>query len=168
MLITTKTGNLSSFDIGTRVVDAVLFEWYETAKRVQRKRSNKGIDLSLKFLQQPPDFREGDILNLDDDSVIIVEIVPCDSLIIFPADSFELASICYEIGNKHLPLFYDEGSLLVPYEKPLHRLLEAQGFRTERAERKLLKPLKTTVAPHTDSNSPSLFSRIMQLTTGEK
>ena len=76
---------------------------------------------------------------------------------------FEMASVCYEIGNKHLPLFYEEESLLVPFDAPLMRLLQAQGYDISKEERKLLQPLKTTVAPHSDGNN-SLFSKIMKLT----
>ena len=59
-----------------------------------------------------------------------------------------MASVCYEIGNKHLPLFYENDELLVPFELPLFRLLEAQGYDVRQEERKLLQPLKTTVSPH--------------------
>jgi urease accessory protein len=139
MLINKKSGNISTTETGRRIVDPVLFEWFETRKRIQRKTSRSGEEVVIKFLQQSPDLNEG-----------------------------ETASVCYEIGNKHLPLFFDKGNLLVPYEKPLHRLLEAQGYSTELALHKLLNPLNTTVAPHSESGSTSLFSRIMQLTTGDK
>jgi urease accessory protein len=76
---------------------------------------------------------------------------------------FEMASVCYEIGNKHLPLFYEDECLLVPLDIPLMRLLSAQGYDVKEEKRKLLQPLKTTVSPHGDSNS-SLFSKIMKLT----
>jgi urease accessory protein len=77
---------------------------------------------------------------------------------------FEMASICYEIGNKHLPLFFENDELLVPFEMPLYKLLTAQGYGVKQEQRKLLQPLKTTVSPHSNS-SETLFSKIMKLTT---
>ena len=74
---------------------------------------------------------------------------------------FEMATMCYEIGNKHLPLFYESDQLLVPFEMPLFRILSAQGFDVQQATRKLLQPLKTTVAPHNVSISDNLFSTII-------
>jgi urease accessory protein len=74
-----------------------------------------------------------------------------------------MASVCYEIGNKHLPLFYEKDELLVPFEMPLFRLLSAQGYIIKQDKRKLLQPLKTTVAAHAHGNN-SLFSKIMQFT----
>ena len=168
MLINKKSGNIATTEIGQRMVDPVLFEWFETRKRIQRKTSLSGAEVVIRFLQESPDLREGDILFMDDQHIISVDIIACDCLVITPKNLFETASVCYEIGNKHLPLFFEEGNLLVPYEKPLHRLLEAQGYSVEKALRKLLHPLNTTVAPHAESGSGSLFSRIMQLTTGEK
>jgi urease accessory protein len=77
---------------------------------------------------------------------------------------FEMASVCYEIGNKHLPLFYANDELLVPFEFPLFRLLSVQHYDVKQEERKLLQPLNTTVLPHGHGGS-SLFSKIMKLTT---
>jgi urease accessory protein len=168
MLINKKSGNIFSTEIGQRTPDPVRFEWFETKKRIQRKTSQSGDDVVIKFLQQSPDLSEGDILFIDEKRVIIVEIIACECLVISPRNIFETASVCYEIGNKHLPLFFESGNLLVPYEKPLHRLLEAQGYDTEVASRKLLHPLNTTVSPHGEPGSTSLFTRIMQLTTGDK
>ena len=69
-----------------------------------------------------------------------------------------MATMCYEIGNKHLPLFYEADQLLVPFEMPLFRLLSVQGFEVQQVTRKLLQPLKTTVTPHNISISDNLFS----------
>jgi urease accessory protein len=74
-----------------------------------------------------------------------------------------MASVCYEIGNKHLPLFYEKDELLVPFEMPLFRLLSTQGYAIKQDYKRLLHPLKTTIASHAHSNQ-SLFSRIMQFT----
>jgi urease accessory protein len=82
--------------------------------------------------------------------------------VIAPQNMFEMASICYEIGNKHLPLFYADDELLIPFEVPIFRLLTAQGFLVKQEDRQLLQPLTTTVTPH---GSESLFSKIMKLTT---
>ena len=77
---------------------------------------------------------------------------------------YRMASLCYEIGNKHLPLFIDGEEVLVPYDEPLFRWLAVAGFEPVGAFRKLLNPLKTTTTSHSHSaGSGSLFSKIMQL-----
>jgi urease accessory protein len=76
-----------------------------------------------------------------------------------------VAAVCYEIGNRHLPLYIDEDSLLAPSEEPLYRWLRAAGYEVSKEDRKLLYPLRSTVAGHAHTNSGgSLFSKIMQLT----
>ena len=167
MLIQKKKGNIHSVDTGNKKIDWLQLEWFETNKRILHKRTNTGIEVSLKFLKESAELTQGDILFEDERSIIAVEVIPCECLVIKPADMFEMASICYEIGNKHLPLFYEDGELLVPFENPMFRLLEAKGHAISKAKRKLLNQLKTTVTPHGLPKGDTLFSRIMKLSSDE-
>jgi len=163
MIIQQKIGQLDSFDTNGREIDFLFLEWYEARKKILIKLTTGGIEISLKFLNESTVHTEGDVLFADDSSIIAVSILPCDCIVIQPATMFEIASVCYDIGNRHLPLFYDAEELLVPFEKPLYSLLKAQGYSVKQESRKLLQLLKTTVAPHTGS-SDSLFKKIMKLT----
>jgi urease accessory protein len=167
MLIQQKLGNINAIDINNRNIDWLQLEWFEAGKRILRRQTLAGNDIALKFLDKNPALTQGDVLYESDSLIIAVEIRPCDVLVIQPANLFEIASVCYEIGNKHLPLFFDKEELLVPFEMPLFRLLSAQGYTIKQDKRKLLHPLKTTVAPHAHSNT-SLFSKIMQLTNASE
>jgi urease accessory protein len=163
MLIQQKLGNIRTIDLNNRSIDWLQLEWFETSKRILRKQTRSGNDIALKFLDKNPALTQGDVLYEDETIILAIDILPCEVLVIQPANLFEMASVCYEIGNKHLSLFYEKDELLVPFEMPLFRLLSAQGYAIKQDKRKLLHPLKTTVAPHAHSNS-SLFSKIMQLT----
>ena len=137
-------------------------EWFETNKRIQHKTARDGKDFRLKFLNENPNLTQGEIIYQEDDKNYVINILPCECLVIIPKNNFETASICYEIGNKHLPLFYEDEALLVPIEKPLFRQLKAMGFEVYEQERVLRTPLRTSVAPHGESGT--LFSKIMNLT----
>ena len=163
MHIQKKIGNTNNYSISNKTLDWLSLQWYETNKRIQRKQTQLGTEITIKFLNESPNLTQGDILFEDDTTIIVVEIVPCECLIITPKDRFETASICYEIGNKHLPLFFENEALLVPFEKPLYHLFIAQGYDVKQEQRKLLQPLKTTVSPHGITND-TLFSKIMKLT----
>jgi urease accessory protein len=167
MLIQKRIGHINSFDIKERFVDRLSLEWHEAGKRILRKRTVSGKEVSLKFLNENPSLTEGDILYEDDKMIVAVTIIPCDVIVIKPNSMFEMASVCYEIGNKHLPLFYEDDELLVPFELPLFRLLSAQGYDVKQEERKLVQPLKTTVSPHAHQQTNTLFSRIMRITSNE-
>ena len=163
MLVKEKIGNIELFAINNRNIDYVLLDWYETNKRILHKKTVLGREIRMKFLQENPQLAVGDIIYEDDFGLVAVDINECDTIVIRPRSMYEMAAICYEIGNKHLPLFYQEDEILVAFDAPLFDLLTKGGYAVEKAMRKLVKPLKTTVSPHGGSNS--LFNRIMKLTS---
>jgi len=166
MIIKEKIGSLKEIDINDRVTDYLELEWYETTKRILHKKTNAGEEVVLKFLNGSQNLTEGDVVYEDEQSLIVISIKPCEVIVIRPNSMYEMAYVCYEIGNKHLPLFYENDELLVPYEAPLFKMLQASGFDLIKEERKLLNQLKTSVMPHGHSGKEkSLFSKILQLTS---
>jgi urease accessory protein len=163
MLIQKKIGNIEVYELGNRPIDWLQLEWFEAGKRILRRKTQSGKELALKFLAEHSGLTQGDIIYEDELLVIAIEILPCECMVIKPVDMFEMASACYEIGNKHLPLYFDANCLLVPLEMPLYKLLTVQGYAVSIENRRLLRPLKTTVAPHGNENE-SLFTRIMKMT----
>lgn len=168
MLIQEKIGHISSYAAAGRRLDMLPIEWYETRKKIMRRQTREGRELSLKFLQENPALADGDVLYADDRLVVAVEILACETLVIRMTAPRQTAAACYEIGNRHLPLFLDADDLLVPAEEPLFRWLSANGYDVRRETRKLLHPLRSTIAAHAHPDASrgggSLFSRIMQLT----
>ena len=167
MLIQQKIGHIHSFEIKNRSIDYLMLDWHDCHKRILRKRTVGGTEVLFKSLNEDPNLSEGDVVFENEQSIIVIKIHSVDALVIAPKSSFELASLCYEIGNKHLPLFYENNSLLVPFEMPLFRQLTAQGYNVTKEERKLLQQLKTTVQGHTHKETTSLFSKILKMTTDE-
>lgn len=162
MLIQQKSGNLNAHPTG-KTIDWVELEWYEANKRILRKRTKAGREVSMKFLKENQRLTQGDILYEDNETIIAVGIRACDAIVIRPAGIFETAAICYEIGNKHLPLFFQDEELLVAWEAPLFNLMLSLGYDTRKEQRKLINPLTTSVSPHMHTANESLFSRIMKL-----
>lgn len=163
MLVKEKIGNLELFAVNNRNIDYVLLDWYETNKRILHKKTLLGREISMKFLNENPQLGVGDIIYEDDFGLVAIDIKECEAIVIRPRSMYEMASVCYEIGNKHLPLFYQDEEILVAYEAPLFKLLSAGGYAITQQKKKLTRPLKTTVTPHGISNT--LFSKIMKLTT---
>ena len=77
MLITEKLGNINTGVIFHRTIDIVSIEWYEAKKRILHKQTKQGREITIKFLRENPDLKEGDILWLDENTMIAVEIKPC-------------------------------------------------------------------------------------------
>jgi urease accessory protein len=74
-----------------------------------------------------------------------------------------MGAVCYEIGNKHLPVFIQDDEVLIPMEEPLFRWLQASGYAPAPAERKLTNMLRTNVTPHSHGAGSTLFQKIMSL-----
>ena len=164
MIIREKIGSLQSVDANSYVIDKLPIEWYETGKRILHKQTVLGKNVVLKFLKEAPGLQHDDIIYKDEQSLIVIDILPCEVIVVQPATMYEMAVACYEIGNKHLPLFYEGDAILIPYEAPLLKMLQGCGFTLKTEHRRLLHPLKTSVSPHAHSSS-SLFSKILQRTS---
>ena len=148
MLIQQKIGNISTHPSNGKVMDWVVLEWHETAKRILHKKTKSGIEISMRFLGENQQLTQGDILYENDESLIVVEVQPCEVIVISPKSQYGMASICYEIGNRHLPLFFENGQLLIPFDLPLFNLFSRAGYEIVAEKRQLLNQLKTTVLPH--------------------
>jgi urease accessory protein len=165
MIIKEKIGTLASIDDRGRTVDRLLLEWFETSKRILHKKTEGGREVVLKFLGRSPNLQQDDVLFADDRILIVVDILECEVITIRPKSAYEMASVCYEIGNKHLPLFFEEETLLIPFDHPVFTMLQASGFNVSREKRKLMHPLKTTVSAHAHTpDRESLFSKILKIT----
>lgn len=156
-------GNIVTCPTEPRITDPLQLEWFETGKRVLRRFTLGGQEVALRFMRESPMLRQGDIAWMDDKKAIVVSILPAQAIVLRPATMTDMATICYEIGNKHLPLFLDGNEVLVPFEEPLFRWLEAKGYSPAKELRTLTNMLRSNVIPHEHGSSGSLFSKIMQL-----
>lgn len=165
MVIKEKIGNLATVADNGRAIDRLPLEWYECNKRILHKKTGGGTDVILKFLKETQSLQQDDVLYADEEVLIVVEVLACKAICIRPETMYGMALACYEIGNKHLPLFYEDDTLLIPYDAPTYRLLQASGLHAETQTRKLLNQLRTSVLPHPHSGGETLFSKILKLTS---
>lgn len=151
-----------SAPVGARDTDLLLLEWFETTKKIMRRHTQGGREIGWRGL---PLLNDGDVLWMDDTTAIVVRIPPAPAIVLTPATMQDMATICYEIGNKHLPLFLQDADVLVPFEEPLFRWLVAKGYQPRQEQRVLTNMLRSNVMPHAHGSSTTLFSKIMQLTS---
>ena len=154
---------LENVSAANRSVDVLPLEWFETSKRVLRRNTVNGREIALRFLREAPALQEGDMLWMDENVVICVRILPAHAIVLTPLNMSDMAAICYEIGNKHLPLFLSGDQVLIPFEEPLFKWLDARGYKPVKEQRILTNMLRSNVLPH--NHTTTLFSKIMQLTS---
>jgi len=147
ILVEKVIGKLTSTETDGRDVDLLDLDWFDTGKTTLRKRTRSGKEIGIRKDTVP--LEDGDILYLDEERVIVVNILPCECIVFKPRNFREMGTICFEIGNKHLPIFInEEAEVLVEFECPLFRLLERYGYRPRREVRKLLKTHALVVRRH--------------------
>ncbi|HVI44069.1 MAG TPA: urease accessory protein UreE [Chitinophaga sp.] len=167
MIIDKIIGNTSNQQTGDRTTDLLLLEWYETTKRIQRRHTQDGMEIAIRFLKEGQRLSQGDILYMDDEKVVVVDIIPSDAIVVTPRSPLEMGSVCYEIGNKHLPVFIQDDKVLLPFEEPIYRWLQASGYATEKAHTRLTNLLNANAQPHSHGNGSSLFSKIIGIMSKE-
>lgn len=160
MILQQIIGNTDTLPLDGKEIDPVEIEWFEATRRIQRKRTAAGTDIAIRFLREGQCLRHNDILYLDEHKAIVVQVKPCEAIVVAPATLLEMGTLCYEIGNKHLPMFIQNDEILLPYEDPLFRWLQAGGYNPVKEVRQLLNILKSTVSPHSH-NSSTLFTKIL-------
>ena len=134
--------DLAGFDI-----DFVEIEWYEVSKKILHKVSSKGVEVGLK-LSSDKALKHGDVLHLEGNSALVVQIPECDCIALRPQTLSAMGKACYEIGNRHAPLFYQEDRLLMPYDPPLLEALKKCGFEAYKCSARLIAPLGTLHHDH--------------------
>ncbi|MGY0036588.1 urease accessory protein UreE [Pedobacter sp. NJ-S-72] len=163
MIVQEIIGNKSGYEISGLKIDLLELEWYETTKRIQRKKTKSGMEIAIRFVREGQRLRQDDILYIDTEKVVLIDIIPCEAIVLSPETLLEMGTVCYEIGNKHMPLFIQDNKVMMPFEMPMFRWLEASGYRPEKQVVKLFHLLKSNVEPHGHSGNTSLFTKILNL-----
>lgn len=141
MLIEKTIGVLHEPAFADKSVDYVDIEWHEAFKRLHRKTSSQGREIAMRFSDDilVHGLNQDDVLAVDGDSVIAVNMLPCPILVIETKYHHQIAKACYEIGNKHAPLFFGEnsGEFITPYDKTIEVLMHKLHIETRTESAKL-------------------------------
>lgn len=148
MVFDTKSGNIFTGSCSRKGIDEVWIHWFETRKRIIHKTSSFKQSLTLRFFDSNPDFEDGDILRESGGAEIVVRIFPVKCIVIETLDLSQAVAVAYEIGNRHLPLYFGDSGLFTPFEPPLYNYLVKAGYLVALAEKVLQNPLMTSVLPH--------------------
>jgi urease accessory protein len=132
MIIEKILGSVSDRDSGKRV-ETVPFEWFEQNNRILKKVSSDGTEIGLK-LSEP--LYDGAVLFEDESKIIALSLLPCELTKINVSSMREMGRLCFELGNRHLPLCVADTWVSTPYDNPTFEYLHKLGFRCERVTEK--------------------------------
>ena len=150
-------GKITDEPFASCQADPVEIEWHEAYKRIHQKKTKSGVEIGIRLGTDilVRGLRDGDVLYQDGERAIVVEMPPCEVIVIdIDEDHPEMvAKVCYEIGNKHAALLKGDGPLqfITPYNEPTLVLLnKLHGVTARKDVRKLdfEKSISSTVSGH--------------------
>ncbi len=145
-LIQTILGKKSALDLTHQNIDTISLHWYESTRRIMRKTSNAGVEVAFKLFKEGQSLEHDDVVFCDDATALVIYIIPCEVIVLSPQTLPEMARVCYEIGNKHAPLFLEGDEILSPPDEPFFRWLVAAGFAPRKEVRRLSHALRSNSA----------------------
>ncbi len=152
MIVERVLYNIKDIDLEKLEVDFVDIEWYEVQKKILRKLSSNGIEIGIRNSNGEA-LREGDVLWQEGNKVLVVRIPYCDCIVLKPQNMYEMGKTCYEMGNRHAPLFIEGDELMTPYDEPLMQALIKCGLLPYKKSCKLTTPLGGNPYGHSHSHS---------------
>ena len=130
MLCEKILGRADQTDLSGRQLDYVNIEWFEPFKKIHKKVTDKGEEVGIRLDDTvlSRGLYEGDILYLDKERALVVHTPKCMVIRVKVDENHPhmAAKVCYEIGNRHAPLFYgeEENTFITPYNEPMYLMLE--------------------------------------------
>lgn len=154
MIVEKILGNIRHIDFTEGApgnIDWVPIEWYEVQKKSLHKFSRQGLEVGIRRQEGTP-LQNGDILWQEGRNWLVVEIAECECLAVKAATMMEMAEAGYAIGNRHAPLFLEEGELLTPYDEPLMTALTRLGLSIYKKKARLTASIGGHSSGHAHSH----------------
>lgn len=127
-LIKDIKGTIKEISFKDYPVDYVDIPWYDSGKRIQRLVTSNGVEIGIRLDSEKiaRGLLHGDVLEVRNGKAIVVNILEDKCITVKAEDLKTVAKVCYEIGNRHSPLFYSEdySELVLPYDKPILEMLK--------------------------------------------
>ena len=142
MLCEQVLGKLEDLDVSGKTVEYVDIEWHEAFKRIHKKITDQGREVGIRMDDSilSRGLFQGDVIYQDETVIVAVNTPPCEIIEIALAPGHEkmAAKVCYEIGNRHAPLFWGEKDTFITiYNEPM--LVMLSKIHGVIAEKKIAK-----------------------------
>lgn len=140
MIVDKIVGNLddlSKDEINKRHVERVNLDSDRLTKRIQRVTSDHDKEIGIRLPKGSEDMRQGDILAMDDQNILIINVNSDDLLIIKPKDIEEMGRVAHNFGNQHKPAQFDGDEMLLQYDYLIEEELKEMGVEYKREERQV-------------------------------
>lgn len=145
MVVNKILGNLNNFDLKDKKVDFANISNDDRVKKVLRVKSNNGVEIGINVEDE---LKDGDILAILNDSVVVVKILPTDVLEISPKNLKEMGIIAHNIGNRHTPAIFEEDLMIIEPDSLIEEFLKNQNVKYKKTKRVLKTALRHASHSH--------------------
>ncbi|MCZ6160520.1 urease accessory protein UreE [Campylobacter ureolyticus] len=145
MIVNKILGNLDNFDLKDKKVDFANISNDDRVKKVLRVKSDKGVEIGINVEDE---IKDGDILAILNDSVVVVKILPTDVLEISPKNLKEMGIIAHNIGNRHTPAIFEEDLMIIEPDSLIEEFLKNQNVKYKKTKRVLKTALRHASHSH--------------------
>jgi urease accessory protein len=138
MLVESAIGNIHdpAESSAPATIDWLDLTWLECRKRFARKQTRTGREVRI-LLRLGQTLKHGDILGrLPDDTIVAVNVLPADVLLIRCATPAAAIAAAFQIGNLHLPIEVESGNLIVVAHPEVEAMLDKFKIAFERQSRR--------------------------------
>ena len=134
----------------SRAVDYVDIQW-DQRRSTLKARSRGGEEVRV-LLPRGQTIRHGDVLFEDVSRAVVVNVLPCELIVVRSGDSKLMAELALELGNLHWPTQVTETEIIFPDGPDAIAAVQRLGLETAREIRRF-EPLPVMAAQARGSQS---------------
>ncbi|KGE12306.1 hypothetical protein [Sphingobacterium deserti] len=98
-------------------------EWFEVSKSQFERHTDGDRPIKLKRVNNKY-LRDKQVIYQDEKSYIAIDLQPCNSIVLKSDDAMLMGKFCFDVGNRHLPVFVlSESEIAVAYDGRLYDAL---------------------------------------------
>lgn len=110
-------------------------------KRIQRVVTDHGREVGI-HIPDYIEFKQGDILYHDKNTLIVIDVLPQDVIVISPSTIEQMGVAAHELGNRHLPAQFENGQMIIQFDLAAKQLLDHLGIHYEICEKRMVQPFR--------------------------
>ncbi|MEN5433368.1 urease accessory protein UreE [Sphingobacterium faecium] len=129
-------------EIDLSVIDLLAIDWYEVNKTVLSRETRDGRSIRLHRTGGGA-FADGEVVYASQELAIQIHIKPCACIVLKSTDLNAIGHFCFDVGNRHLPLFWFDDELALAYDGQLYPALKGKYGNDVVIEMRTLSPAFT-------------------------
>lgn len=149
MIFDEVIGNINQIDdLNGCHVETIYLNSEDMLKRILRVTSDHNREYGI-TLEKCEKLMDGDILYNKDNKLIVVKVNSEDVLVIKPSNMTEMGIIAHALGNRHLQAQFEDGKMIIQYDRLVEEELKRDNINYERKNITLKKAFKHVEFAHT-------------------